>query len=150
MSPPKRMSPPVYLAISIISMIALHFIWPEKQLIHWPWRAIGIPLIPLGFVLPVWADRLFKKAGTTIKPFHESSAIITSGPYRFTRNPIYLGLAVMLLGIAISLGTLLPFFVIPFFVIIINVRVIPVEEQMLRETFGQQYTEYCKKVRRWI
>ncbi|QQE09928.1 isoprenylcysteine carboxylmethyltransferase family protein [Planctomycetota bacterium] len=150
MSRPKRMMPPAYLAISIIVMICLHFIWPEKQLIHWPWRAIGIVLIVLGFALPVWANLLFKQAGTTVKPFQQSSVIVTTGPYRFTRNPIYLGLTIMLIGIAIILGSLLPFFMIPIFVILIRVRVIPIEEKMLRDTFGNSYEEYCKKVRRWI
>ena len=102
----------------------------------------------LGFVF--WARMLFVKAGTTVKPFHESSELVVMGPFGVTRNPMYLSMTVFLLGLAILLGSLTPFFVLPFFVWIINTRFIRVEESMLEQRFGDSYRAYKARVRRWI
>ena len=145
-----RMMPLTYLMISIVVMVLLHYIWPEKVVFDWPWRGIGLMLMAVGLALSVWGVWVFKKAGTTVKPFRESSGIVQEGPYRFTRNLMYLGLVIFLFGLWVLLGTLLPVIMVPIFWVLIRVRVISVEEKMLRKKFGQEYEDYCKKVRRWI
>ena len=93
---------------------------------------------------------LFRRRGTAIKPFQESSALVTDGVYRFTRNPMYLGMVIGLTGVACMLGTVTPLLVIPIFIWVIRTRFIRVEEGMLAERFGDEYVQYQARVRRWL
>lgn len=83
-------------------------------------------------------------------PFRESSTLMTDGLYRYTRNPIYVSMVVVLIGFAIAWGSLSPWLVPPLFVAILTRRVIRFEEAMLTETFGEAYLAYCSRVRRWL
>ena len=95
---------------------------------------------------------MFNAIGITIriKPFKRSSVLVTTGPYRYSRNPMYLGLVLILIGIAILQGSISPVLVIPVFIWLITNNIIKKEEKMLEETFGDAYLEYKKQVRRWI
>ena len=153
MTPPRtpiRIIPPVVLFAAIIAMIALDALIPGARLLTWPWRWAGALLIVAGVGLVLVVARLFRRAGTTIMPFEESSALVVEGPYRASRNPIYLGMAIALAGVAILLGTLTPWIVIPLFVIAIDRRFVVGEEAMLRARFGAAYDDYRSRVRRWI
>lgn len=145
-----RILPPVYLLMAILSMIALDWQLPLAQWVHHPWTWLGAPLIVLGLVPAVSINAIFRKRGTTIRPFHESSTLVTEGFFRYSRNPIYVGMVMALIGVALSLGSASPWVVIPVFAIIIDVLVIRVEERMLRVTFGEQYVDYQSRVRRWL
>ena len=94
----------------------------------------------------------FQRAQTTVNPHHpdRSSAIVTSGIYRRTRNPMYLGLALIVAAAAAWRGNLLGGFVVPLFVLYINRFQIVPEERMLSVKFGASFRDYCGKVRRWI
>ena len=142
--------PPVYLLVAILGMIALHYLFPVRQLIEGPWRWAGLGLIVAGVGLVVWVARIFKKRSTTIRPGDVSSRLVTDGPFRISRNPIYLGMVCVLAGIAIALGSLTPWLVIPVFIGVLTRNIIPVEEQMLEEAFGEDYLRYRATVRRWI
>ena len=76
--------------------------------------------------------------------------MVTQGPYRFSRNPMYLGLVIALVGLSFLFGTIVPMMVIPLFVWIVSKYIIDVEERALEEAFDQTYLEYKKRVRRWI
>ena len=104
----------------------------------------------LGLALIIWAALLFRRAGTGIVPFSDATALVAEGPYRFTRNPMYLGMAAMLLGAALLLGSLTPFLVIPAFMALIAERFILPEEAMLEREFGERYAAYKLRVRRWL
>jgi protein-S-isoprenylcysteine O-methyltransferase Ste14 len=145
-----RLLPPVYLLLSLISMAVLHRFLPGPQLADFParWAGAVVSLASVNFV--VWIAWIFHRADTTIKPFQESSALLQTGPYRFSRNPIYLGLVGVLLGVAIFFGSMTPWFVIPFFVAILHFRFVLVEEAMLGRTFGAAYADYRRQVRRWL
>ena len=130
-------------------MTGLHLVFPIAQVIPASYPG-GVLLILFGIALVLWAVRLFGKAGTAIKPFEESTQMIVSGPYRWSRNPIYLGLVFILSGIGLALGTLSPFLVIPAFVWTIQKRFIAHEEAMLEKSFGAAYAEYKKRIRRWL
>lgn len=145
-----RILPPVYLLAAVIAMLALHRWLPIRQLVSGPWRWTGLALAILGLALGGSAARLFRRRGTTIRPGETSTALMTDGPFRFTRNPIYVGMIVVLAGIAVGLGSLSPWFVIPLFIVAIATDVIPAEEAMLGETFGEAYLNYQSRVRRWI
>lgn len=106
--------------------------------------------IALGMSIIVVAAGLFKKADTALLPFHKSTDLVTSGPYKITRNPMYLGMVLILVGIAFVLGSLPPFFVIPLFIFIIQTNFIQGEERFMEDIFGDEYLDYKKRVRRWI
>ena len=142
--------PPVILLLAIALMTLLHFLWPLAQMFYFPLTLLGVVLMLLGLGTILWCGGLFRLAGTTIKPFQESSHLITSGIYGYSRNPIYLAMVVILIGVAWLCGSFTPFFVIPFFKWGIETGFILREEQMLQERFGESYQAYCQRVRRWF
>jgi protein-S-isoprenylcysteine O-methyltransferase Ste14 len=111
---------------------------------------IGAVIFLAGAVLAAWGWLLFRKAKTTRVPGQASTAMVTWGPYRFTRNPMYLGLAVAYLGEAGILRQLWPALLLPLVFAYLNWIVIPVEEEKLREVFGTPYKEYQSRVGRWL
>lgn len=150
MSDSRPVYPPVYFLGALLSEIVLHFAWPWHGVIEQPYTFGGIALIVAGVSMMVWAACAFAKAGTTIKPFAESSALVTRALYRFSRNPMYLSMVTILLGTALLLGSASPFFVLPVFVVAIQTRFIHREEADLLAKFGKDYDAYRSKVRRWI
>jgi protein-S-isoprenylcysteine O-methyltransferase Ste14 len=142
--------PPVYFLVALVLMAFFHHVAPAAQLLVAPYRYAGIVLMTLAIALVVWAALLFRRAGTGIVPFSPATVLVTSGPYRYTRNPMYLGLAGTLLGVAVLMGSMTPFVVIPAFMALIADRFIAGEEAMLERSFGRQYLEYKSRVRRWL
>lgn len=149
--PPARkpVLPPAYFGLAILLMFLLHYLAPLARIISSS-LGLGIGLIALGLFVALAGRLQFKWHDTTVKPFQESSALVTVGVYRITRNPMYLGMVLFLTGIATAMGTLTPFLVIPLFAALINTRFILREERHLTEQFGQEYEDYRKRVRRWI
>jgi protein-S-isoprenylcysteine O-methyltransferase Ste14 len=145
-----RIYPPVYLLLSGLLMVGLDLALPFGDVIPSVIRKLGIGLMMAGLALDVWAAGLFSRAGTTVKPLEPSSALVTRGPFRLSRNPMYLGMMVILVGLGMVLGSLAPFAVVPAFALLIEHRFIRREEAMLEETFGAAYAEYRSKVRRWL
>lgn len=142
--------PPVILLLTILCGIGLHYWMPLAKVLDESWDKVGIALIILGVLVVIGPAIAFRRAATTVRPFHDSSALVVSGMYRYTRNPMYVGMVVVLIGVAVLLGDLSPF-IMPFvFVPVLTVRVIKHEEQMLQESFGDDYRELMKSVRRWI
>jgi len=141
---------PTYFFIFLLLTIGLHFVLPLIQLIYAPYKYIGILLLVIGIWLNIWADGLFKKKNTTVKPFEKSSALILEGPFRFSRHPMYLGMVIALLGVAIILGSLITFLVPIAFFITMQIVFIRHEEKALEQTFGQEYLDYKKRVRSWL
>ena len=146
----KRPYPPLYLLLSIGLITLLNREWPLARWLDWPWRWAGAPLIAFGIAAAIALRLQFRRHDTTIRPFEKSNALITSGPYRVSRNPIYVVMALTLVGVAIMYGSASPFAVIPLFVWWINFEFIRREEKGLTETFGDEYIAYTKKVRRWL
>jgi len=150
MSKAKRILPPTYFFASIILMLILHFLAPVAKFIGYPWDLLGIVPLALGIILNLIADAAFKKHGTTVKPFEESSTLVTAGVFRFSRNPMYFGMVLILIGIAVLMGSLTPFLVVVTFGILMDMAFIRTEERMLEEKFGGVWLTYKKQVRRWI
>ena len=146
----RRLFPPVYSLLALVLMAALHRLVPVREIIPWPARLFGIAFVLGGILLILWAARLFEAAGTTMKPFEQSAALVVRGPYRFTRNPIYLGMACALTGVAVLLGSLSPWIVIPVFIILIERLFIRREEADLEGRFGPGYEAFKVRVRRWL
>lgn len=147
---PRGPLPPAYFLGAILLMAGLHCFLPTAQLIASPWRFAGTVLIVAGVGLNVWTDLLFKRAGTAVKPFEPSSALVLEGPFRFSRNPMYLGMVLILAGIATGLGSFSPWLVVALFAWQITKRFIVPEERKLEGAFGYPYQAYRAKVRRWL
>lgn len=145
----KQIMPPTYFWIYFVLSVLMFFI-PIGHFLSFPWNLIGLPLIVIGLLIAVWVESIFKREQTTVKPFEKSSVLVTSGPFRFSRNPMYLGMVVIFIGIAIVLGTFLSLIGAIAFLITMNLKFIKFEEVKMEETFGAQYEEYKRKVRRWI
>jgi protein-S-isoprenylcysteine O-methyltransferase Ste14 len=146
----RRILPPVYFLAAIVLMAALDRWLPLARPFHPLLTYLGWLLLVLALAVAVAVAWRFKRAGTTIKPFQRSSALVTDGLFAYSRNPIYLGMVVGLLGIFLALGSLGPLLVVPPFVYIIQTRFIAVEERMLEDAFGEAYLDYCRRVRRWL
>ena len=146
----QRIPPPAWFAIALALIVVLHRYFPIASLVPTPWHYAGIGIASLGVVIAVWSVALFRHIRTTIIPFQESTALITWGPYRFTRNPMYLSMAFFLLGAAFFVGSLSPFVVVPIFIVVIQKLFISREEPMLAERFPAEFPGYRRKVRRWL
>ncbi len=110
----------------------------------------GGVLFVLGALVAGWSWLIFYKACTTTVPGRVSNQLITRGPYRFSRNPMYVGLSLAYLGEAGLLHQIWPVLLLPLTIAYINWVVIPVEEARLKEVFALDYQTYCAKVRRWF
>ncbi len=146
----RRFLPPAWFLIATLLMAVLHFSLPVYVVFPTPINLYGLAFGIAGLLIFGGAVRCVVRAKTTIKPFQESSVLISTGPFRISRNPIYLGMALLLLGVAILFGSLTPLLVIPVFILLIDRVFICSEQHMLHATFGDEYTEYCHRVRRWI
>ena len=142
--------PPMWLAFGIIAQFVCNEYYPGWRFTNQAGQLLGSGILLLGLVLLVFAGGLFKQADTDMVPFKNVSALVTSGVYRFTRNPMYLGMAMILLGCAVIVGAATALLAPVLFVVIIQYRFILPEEQMLRELFPREFPEYCSRVRRWI
>ena len=142
--------PPVWLLLGLISIFALNELYPMIRFTSLVFQVLGGVVIVVGLLLLVTANGLFVRAGTDVIPFKNVSSLVTTGIYRITRNPMYLGMAAVLLGCALTVGVV-PALLVPLaFVVIVEARFIRPEEQMLRELFPQEYPAYCQRVRRWL
>jgi len=145
-----KIIPPIWFLFALLIQFGLHLGFPVLQLWQRPLAYIGLLPLVAGFALAGWGAATFKRAGTPVKPFDDVSALVTNGPFRFSRNPMYLGMLLVLTGVAALLGSATPFMVIPFFYgLIRDLFVIP-EEALMKDLFGDQFTEYCAQVRRWL
>lgn len=146
-----RLPPPIWTLIYLLLCAGLSWAlgWPKPPFLPLP--MLGMILVVLAFIPPVAAFRLFRRAGTEINPTSATNrALVTEGPYRMTRNPMYLGLVVLSLGIAFWVGAW-PMFLAPVAVFATTNWVhIPFEEAKMRRQFGAAYDAYCARVRRWL
>lgn len=146
----KKIVPDVYFFTLLILSILFHFMVPISKLLPYPYTLSGIILIICGFALTLSTNAALLKQRTSNKPNEIPTVFITSGPFRLSRNPIYLGMTIILFGIEVLLGSLSPLIFPVIFVIIINSLIIPDEENILEKKFGEEYLEYKKRVRRWL
>ncbi len=139
-----------FFFIALALMGLLRWLWPVWVFGPGPWNWSGLVLVAAGVAVALAGSQAFGRAGTTRQPFVESTALVTSGVYRYSRNPMYLGMVLALLGVGLILGALTPFVVVPAFTWLVQRSFIAIEEQMLTAKFGATYTAYQRRVRRWI
>lgn len=146
----KKIIPPILFALSICVMVVLWFIAPIKDLLHYPYNLIGVLFIVVGVGIAKRGSDAFERVGTNIETFQKPDIIVTDGLFSISRNPMYLGFVVALLGVAITLGNLSSFFVALAFIVITDRWYIPFEEAAMEKEFGEQYIQYKTVTRRWL
>ena len=147
-----KIPPPAQFVITAAAMFGVSKIVPALKFSLSGSTAVGIGLAVIGLSSGIMGVMQFKKAQTTPNPkeIEKASSLVTSGIYQYTRNPMYLGLVLMLLGWALYLSHFLAFILIPLFMMYITRFQIQPEERMMTQKFGQNYQAYLQKVRRWI
>ena len=146
----KKLLPPQLFYFSIIVMLVLNYFYPITKVISFPVNLAGLLLFPLGIFLAIKGKAYFKKVGTNISTFNNPDFLVTNGLYKFSRNPMYLGFVLGLLGVSILLGSLSAIIVVIIFTIIMDRWYINFEEKMLFNKFPEEYTVYKINTRRWI
>ncbi len=146
----QKILPPTWLLIALIAMLILRFLLPVLFIIPAGWNLLGIPIVLLGLGINLVADQVFHQAKTTVRPFEESSALVTNGVFRISRNPMYFGFLLIQIGTAFLLRALAPFLVVVAFAVLIDRVYIFAEERMLEARFGRDYLEYKSRTGRWL
>lgn len=142
--------PPLIFAVHAVAGGMTHWLCPIPLLPPLPARIIGVLLTIAAGAQAFWASRMMKRAGTNVKPSLPTTAIVATGPYRYTRNPMYLSLCLLHLGIGLLINGVLPvLFIVPL-ALTLHFGVIKREERYLDAKFGETYLAYRRGVRRWL
>jgi protein-S-isoprenylcysteine O-methyltransferase Ste14 len=148
-----RFPPPFLFAIGFLVGWTLDRYWHALPLSRFGssvLKPIGWSGLALGLILAVWGMVTFRRARTAINPHHSASQLVTHGPYRFTRNPMYTGLTIQYLAGSALVNSVWPIIVLPIVLFILLKTVILREEMYLGDTFGAEYHGYISRVRRWV
>ena len=147
---PRKINPPHYFLLVLVLMLLVDQFYPQQGVLPAYWNWIGIVPVLGGILGAALAARQFNRAGTSIIPLTKSSALVTDGMFRYSRNPMYLSMTTVLFGVPIILNNYWLLTIVALFVIIIRFRFIRYEELLMQETFGEEYLAYCSAVRRWL
>ena len=148
--PDIRILPPVLMLIFIAAAFVLNWLVPLPVPAEPVVRIVGWALLILGFALGFSALRELTRAGTSPVPHEPTTAVVTSGVYTFTRNPIYLGFLLTIVGLPLAFGNPWGLLLIPVAIPAFNMLVIQHEEAYLHRKFGSAYAAYTERVRRWL
>jgi protein-S-isoprenylcysteine O-methyltransferase Ste14 len=143
--------PPIALAVAFAAGLVLDWLYPLPFVpAQAPRRWLGGAIFALGFALAAWALATLRAAGTRVETVQPTTAIVTGGPYRFTRNPIYVGMFLGLIGLAVGFDSLwIVVALVPFY-LVIRYGVVAREEAYLERKFGNVYRDYKSRVGRWF
>lgn len=142
---------PPYIAITLLFLAFLvDYLFPQFRFIFGKYRYIGIWILAFGLSITFYSFYLFKKNKTPILPGQKPTFVVVKGPYKFTRNPMYLGVTIALLGISVYIGNLLSLLSPIIFFMFMNFYFAPFEEKLMEKIFGKKYLQYKQQVRRWI
>ena len=146
-----KLPPPAWAFLYLIIAGVVSWFYPWRALVDLRIVWLGVALVAIGVAISVWASLLFRREGTELNPTSEvNKSLVVRGPFRFTRNPMYLGLVIFTLGMALGVGSL-PMFAVPLLVFVTaNWAHIPFEEAKMRRQFGTAFDHYMRQVRRWI
>lgn len=142
--------PPLIMLTALIAAMALHRLWPWPVASRAAAVTLGAAFCVFGIGIAAWGRITLARGGTNVNPYKPTTSIITGGPYRFTRNPLYVGIQGLFLGLSLLVGTwwglvlLVPAF------LILHYGVVQREEAYLERKFGQAYRTYKASVRRWL
>jgi len=146
----KNIHPPIIALMFIVLAYFLGRFVPLPFVVPAILRNLGLLMTFIGFLLGMGAFLEFRNARTTVDPHGSSQQVVTSGIYRFTRNPIYLGFLLMVIGLPLNSGLYWGVVMAPFYIFLMNRLVIEHEEDYLEKKFGKTYASYKAQVRRWL
>lgn len=141
--------PPLIFLVPLLATMGAHW-WVPRPLSSSPavkllgWLFVAVALVTYRAIMA------FRRAGTRIEPWKPSTALVTDGPYRYSRNPMYLGLTSLYAGISLVANATYPLVALPLVLLTMHYGVVLREERYLAALFGAPYREYCTRVRRWL
>ena len=144
--------PPAPFLLAVVVGLLLHLLWEPFRVFpeFWIGHAGGWPLVVAAGVLVAWAQRTMAGAGETSNVYKPNGAIVSTGPFAFTRNPMYLSMTLLYMGIAFLVNTAWPLVLLPAVLMLIQYGVIHREERYLESKLGPEYGQYRADVRRWL
>ena len=142
--------PPLIYAGTLAVGLLLNRLHPVPFLPRGSWRILGLPLAFTGFLIGLQGYREMVHAGTNVDPYKPSTSIVEAGPYRYTRNPLYLGMTLIYTSITTRANALPAALLLPIVLAVMRYGVIEREERYLEDKFGDEYLSYKTRVRRWI
>ena len=151
--PGVRFPPPLLFVAAFLAGWLTHRRWPAPVAPRgWqtPREAVGALLIVAGLALVLWALVTFRRHRTAVYPNRPASLVVHDGPYRRTRNPMYVSMTLVYLGVTLLVDSALPLVFLPFALLLLVRLVIAREERYLRSAFGEEYASYCQRVPRWL
>jgi protein-S-isoprenylcysteine O-methyltransferase Ste14 len=152
-SRPVHIPPPLLFLFSYIAGEGIERVMPlplSRLVSARAAEILSVVFLAIGSIVVVISVTTFLSAKTTPIPYRRAATLVTWGPYRLSRNPMYVGVTLVYLGAAALRGVLWPALLLPIPLAVLNYFVIPQEESMLRATFGAAYEGYCARVRRWL
>ena len=149
-SPGVLVFPPALFAGTLVLGLVLHWLRPVSLLPPFPTRLAGLVVLVLSWWLVHSAEAAMKRAGTNVRPDQPSLAIVTDGPFRFSRNPMYLATTGLYLGITLLVNTPWPLILLSPMLLVLHWGVVRREERYLEAKFGEPYRAYKSRVRRWV
>jgi protein-S-isoprenylcysteine O-methyltransferase Ste14 len=142
--------PPVLYGATLLPVLALDWLLPlrvlEQSVAFW----LGVALLLVGAGIGVWGQRTMGAAGTKVNPSEPTTAIVTGGPFRFSRNPLYVALTLLYLGLSLAVNTGWGFFALVPLLLVMHYGVVLREERYLEQKFGETYRQYRAEVRRYL
>ena len=143
--------PPIAWAVACVAGIGVDWLYPTPFLpTSFPAAWLGGTILALGFVLAMWAIVTIRKAGTQVETYKPTTTIVAGGPYSVTRNPIYIGMFLGQIGLAVGFNSLWLFATLVPFYLVIRYGVVAREEAYLERKFNNVYVDYKSRVRRWL
>jgi len=142
--------PPVLYAGALAAGLLLHLFVPRQPFTLWVARPLGALLLIASGALAGWGEKTMRRAGTNVSPNQPALTIVSAGPFRFTRNPLYLSLIGLYLGVTLLIDALWPLLLLVPVVVITHYGIIRREERYLEAKFGEAYRSYKARVRRWL
>ncbi|MDY0137097.1 MAG: isoprenylcysteine carboxylmethyltransferase family protein [Thiomicrospira sp.] len=146
----KTLLPPALFVVFVVLMgVCAGF--SSAPIAIYPYNFVGLAFVVIGLGVSISAKNLFKKRNTNFMTFDEPSELVTEGLFKYSRNPMYLGFAVALLGFVVLFGASVPLFALyVVFLLIVDKWYIALEEKWMLNKFGTAYEAYCKQVRKWL
>jgi protein-S-isoprenylcysteine O-methyltransferase Ste14 len=142
--------PPLIFAGGLGAGLMVNRLHPTPFLPRVLSKVVGWPLVVFGLLFGLWGFREMRRAGTNVDPYHPTTAIVEAGPYRYTRNPLYVGMALIYSGVAARANALPAALLLPAVLHLVDRGVVRREERYLEGKFGEEYLRYKGRVRRWI
>lgn len=138
------------VAILVVLPITAHYLIPVKMVVPRSYSDMGFMLMLVGLFLMTWVTMTFGRAEMRSRSQEGPPVLLTSGPFRFSRNPMYIGKLIWVVGLAVMLGSLIVFLFPVLFFVFANFVIVPREESRLEQMLGEQYIQYKQRVRRWL